>query len=203
MSTTPRTINATPESLTSVLSTPGGKRRSATAESCAATQPSPRLPNSRVSNTSRSRSWPSACGHCLVSAHHGNAIAHFSKSGSACQPRTGRKLRGESARSPATVALFLPRQGHIGCAPARVSGTTGPAFELISHPLLSLVVAATGLNLLCLTLLSERLVSVRRGASARTRAWQNLQACTGMVAMVACTTGTQHWQQRKTIVQLH
>jgi len=114
MSTTPRTINATPESLTSVRSTPGGKRRSATAESCAATQPSPRLPNSRVSNTSRSRSWPSACGRSLVSAQHSNAIAHLSNSDSARQPRTGRKLRGESVRAPATVALSLPHQGRIG-----------------------------------------------------------------------------------------
>ena len=77
-------------------------------------------------------------------------------------------------------------------AAAHMSGTSGPAFELISHPSLSLVVAATGLNLVCLTLPSECLVSVRRGASARTRAWQNLQACTGTVAMVACVTGTQH-----------
>jgi len=170
MSTTPRTINATPESLTSVRSTPGGKRRSATAESCAATQPSPRLPNSRVSNTSRSRSWPSACGRSLVSAQHSNAIAHLSNSGHRCLvPATPRTHR---------------------CAAAHVSGTSGPAYKLISHPSLSLVVAATGLNLLCLTLPSECLLSVRRGASAWTRAWQNLQGCTGMVAMVACATGT-------------
>lgn len=64
MSTAPATISTTPKSLTSVRRTPGGKSSNASVASCAATQPSPRLPRSAGSSSSLSSAWPSAwCTH--------------------------------------------------------------------------------------------------------------------------------------------